>query len=538
MSKGVHEMSIGELLEDRTAEIPDKTYLYFENEEISYRDFNIRANKVGNSLLDIGLKKGDRLGVLLPNVPEILYSFFGAAKIGLIVVPINTGFVAAPEELKYVINNSGLEVVITYKDFFKSVQDILKDCPAIKKIICVEIQDVPEIEPFSKLLEGSPDSPAIKVSKEDLVANMYSSGTTGRPKGVLQAQETFIKSGEWWNNGLKITSEDRCMAMFPFFHANSLVYETFGTLVARASLIMIPIFSASKFWGQVRRYKATQCNSAGSIVAMLYTQPPSDNDADNTLRVMFSGINSGFERDFEKRFGVTIVGGFGLTEVPACTLINIDRVHEREDIPPDKKGEFIGWEQSGMKMKVCDDDGNEVPSNVIGELAVWHPGTVMKGYWKDPKRTAETLKDGWLFTGDNGYRDDKGRFFFVDRKKDMIKRSGENIASAEVERVLNEHPKVQETAVIGVPDPFAGEEVKAYVILNPGVEATPEELIDWCMNKLAYFKLPRYIEFRDSFPRPVAIPKVLKIELRAEKSDLTEGSFDMKAYIKEKRKRG
>jgi len=252
---------------------------------------------------------------------------------------------------------------------------------------------------------------------------------------------------------------------------------------------------------------------------MLLSQPETEMDKGHTLRIALSGIWTSLETitESERRYGFTILTGYSLTESMIATGDGLDCLDKRKPLS-------IGYAWPEVEMKVVDNNGKEVLHGTQGEFIFKSPA-FMKGYFKNPETTAETIKDGWLYTGDIGYEDEDGCFWFCDRKKDMIKRRGENVATAEVEDVLNIHPKVLESAVIGVPDPYAEEEVKAYIRLKPSEAVPPEEIIEWCRERLSYFKVPRYIEFREDFPRGT-LDKILKRALREEKADLTEGCYD------------
>jgi carnitine-CoA ligase len=515
-------ISMRELLEKRARENPDKVYVIFEPDiQITYGAFNMKVNQVANALLRWGIRKGDRVGLFVKNCPEFLYVYFAVAKIGAIMVPMNTGY--PPDELAYAITHSEQVLLFASAHLQETVQKAKPKCPLLKEVIYTGIEETPGQQKFYEFIHGaSPGLEKSDVAPDDIISICYTSGTTARPKGVMLTQRIYILAGEFWCDAMECTPSDRLMGFFPLFHANVGVYVVMGAMVNNASAIILETFSPSQHWEKARKFGATEFNGLGSILAMLYAQPATPKDKENPVRVTINGINVGsIKEGFESRFGLTILDGYSLTE---CLAGTVERMKDLSTRHP-KRLYCIGRAADRTEIRIVNDEGTEAAVGEVGEIMLKGP-TVCRGYWKDPETTAKTIRDDWLHTGDSAKRDPEGYLYFADRKKDMIKRRGENIASAEVERALNSHPKIQESAVIGVPDIYADEEVKAYIIVKPGEKLSPEEIIEYCLDYLEPFKIPRYIEFRTSFPRPAAIPKILKTELRQEKPDLTAGCYD------------
>lgn len=507
--------SMGELLEKRAKENPDKTYVLFEPDiEISYGMLDSKVNQVANSLLKWGVRKGDRVGLYMKNCPEFLYLYFATAKIGAIMVPMNFGYPS--EELQYAINHSELPILFASSHLQNTVRAAIPNCPGLKNVVFAGNEETIGFQKLDDFIDNASSDPVkADVTSEDIVSICYTSGTTARPKGVMLRQRSYLLAAEFWTRPMECTSADRLMGFFPLFHANVGVYVIMGAMYKNASAVILETFSINQHWDKVRKYGVTEFNTVGSILAMIYSQPETPRDKDNPVRVIMNGINAGaIKEQFENRFDLKIIDVYSLTEFLTGTAEKLEHLPSRT-----KKRLFtIGRPADGIELKVLGDEGKETAPSEVGEIMLKGPA-LTAGYWKDPETTSKAIQDGWFRTGDNAYRDEEGFLYFADRKKDMIKRRGENIASGEVERVLNSHPKIQESAVIGVPDLYADEEVKAFIILKPGETLSPEDIIDYCLDHLVPFKVPRYIEFRTSFPRPAAIAKVLKTELRKENPD-------------------
>jgi crotonobetaine/carnitine-CoA ligase len=359
-----------------------------------------------------------------------------------------------------------------------------------------------------------------QVKPEDVSMLVYTSGTTGNPKGVMITHQMYAAAGQGFAAWTGSTSEDRFFTCLPYYHANSQYYSTMGSLAAGASLVLVDRFSATRFWDQVRDSRATVVNFIGMMMPVLLKQPPTARDRENSVRLFYGSPALAPEllSEFEGRFGARVLIGFGLTETCYGTIERLGEVHRAGS-----SGK-VRWHPDPRflnQLRIVD-GGKEVPAGTVGEITLSNPA-VMPGYWRDPARTEEALRDGWLYTGDLGRLDEEGHLYFVDRKKDVVRRRGENISSQEVEDVIKRHPRVLDCAVIAVPSELGEDEVKAYVV--PRSSLTPEEVVYWCAERLAYFKVPRYVELRQDFPRTPTL-RVRKDLLRQEREDLTSGCFD------------
>lgn len=534
------EMTIGELVDRAAARDPDKVYLHYGSHRVTYREFREHILRTAGMFRDLGVEHGDRVCVLLPNGLEILYTWMGLARLGAICVPINTAYRQA--EAAYIIGNAEAKVLVSHDTLMDVAQEAAQICPSLQSMVVVgEGETDSGWQDFWSLLErAAPLSPeeTERVRPEDLSMLVYTSGTTGNPKGVMISHRMYVAAGQGFATWTGSTSEDRFFTCLPFFHANTQYYSTMGSLAVGASLAVADRFSASRFWEQVRESKATVVNFIGMMMPVLLKQPPSTGDQDNSVRVFYGAPALALDllAEFEERFGANVIIGFAMTEscYGAVERLGQPRRGGSSGLPrwhPDPRFE--------NELRIVGDDGNPVPVGEPGEIVLRSPA-VMPGYWRDPDRTQETLRAGWLHTGDMGKRDEDGYLYFIDRKKDVVRRRGENISSQEVEDVIKRHPAVMDCAIIAVPSELGEEEVKAYVVPRPapsqpcgegsgGEEHTtalkPEDVVYWCAEHLAYFKVPRYVEIRDDLPRTPTM-RVRKDVLRQEREDLTAGCFD------------
>ncbi len=514
--------NIRNVIELKVAQFADKPFIVFEDRtgtviEYTYRQMDEMVNKYANILLARGVKKNDKVIVHLSNSPEYLFSWFALAKIGAVMIPTN--IFSGAFEMEYYVEFSESVAVITEPNYMEMFATILPKCPRVKNVLLARTAPIypntklyPQATVIADVLKDIPaEVPPVAIDGEDDLMMLFTSGTTARPKAVQLTHANALFAGmfgaQWW----KVVPEDRHFIVLPLFHVNGQFISVMPTLTAGATLIMAEQFSASKYMEQARRHRATTTSLVAATVNMILAQPASELDGKNSFRLVMYAIAIPDEKwdEFETRFRVRLCDLWGMTETLAATTMNpVDGVMKKN---------CIGIPRIGNNLKVIDETGKEVPPGTIGEIVVQGvPGrTIMKGYFKNPEATGDTIRDGWLYTGDNAYMDEDGYFHFVDRKKDMIKRGGENVAAIEVEFVISMHPKVKEVSVIGVPDPVRDEAIMAMIILNEGQACEPKEIIDWCADKLAKFKVPSFVEFRAEFPK-TSIGKVQKNILRKE----------------------
>ena len=494
--------TLASALEDKARRFADKPFLFFEGAAgeregpWSWAEFDRDVDRAVHFLRERGVEPGDTVNLHLGNCPEFLLFWMAAAKIGAVMVPTNPVSTAA--EMEYILAHSEARLAITEAQYAGALHSVRARCP--------RLGDVIECRPAASVLGGMPDrAPDPAVQSSDEVSMQYTSGTTSKPKGVLLTHANYVYGGEVMAKAMRVGPEDRHLVVLPLFHAGAQLHAFLPMLLSGGSVALVERFSASRFVEQAIRYEATLAALFAGPIRMLLAQPRSERDRATRLRAVSYAQNITLAQwnEWHARFGARLMQIWGMTETMSLPLMH------PLDLPP--KPLAMGMPALGYECRVVDDDGRPVPPGTVGELVVAGiPGvTLMKGYFKNPQATAEALRDGWLHTGDQAVMDEDGWFFFVDRKKDMIKRAGENVSASEVEEVLKEHAAVFDAAVVGVADAVRDQAIKAYVILKEGAGATDAELIAWCRARLSAFKVPEEVEFRDSFPR-TSVGKIQK----------------------------
>ena len=502
--------TLTELLQARVQRGPSDPLLIFHDRVFTYGDFQHEVNRVANAFLRLGVQTGDKIAIFLPNCPEFLIVVFAAAEIGAIFVPINTAFSAG--EAGYVLDHSDSSYLITAQLYLPLVEQIRGSCPHLKRVISLRKDREPDCLVWDEFLHGaSTDLPLTAVRPDEIASITYTSGTTDRPKGVMLTQFAYGFAPQKRAEALGWNERDRAIVMLPLFHVNALCHIALAMISIGGSILLREKFSASHFWDDVREYRVTTSSLMRTIPNILLNRAEKPDDANNPLRLVVALLPPELHLRFEERFDLTVIPSYSLTEDILSILGSLDRTRR-------KLGSCgLPVAPEVHKLRILDETGSAVLPSQLGEIVKQSP-TVMKGYYKNSAATSEALKGGWLHTGDLGYLDDDGFLYFVDRKKDMVKRGDENISAEEVERVLNSHPLIAESAVIGVPDPIRQEEVQAYIVLKPPATpetVPPEEIWAFCKQHLAAFKVPRYIEYRESLPKTPS-SKIQKSLLREE----------------------
>jgi len=485
-------------LQASRAERSPKPALFFGDQAFTYADLDAASGAVAARLGALGISEGDVVGLMLPNAPALVVHVFGVLQVGATVLPLNPAL--TPRELVLVLEDSRAKAIVTIEDLAPKVESFSAGSPALRQVIAADPPKPVEISGTHRRSRpgGAPDGTAFL---------LYTAGTTGRPKGVMLTHRNVLANTSQVAERTGITAADRVLHVMPLFHANGLMNNTILPLRAGASIVLRPRFDLGEFWGVVRAFSPTYFTAVPTVFARL--MDAWDGTADpSSLRFVRTGaapMSVALQQQVEERLGVPVIVSYGLTEATCTCTMN--------PVGPERRLGSVGPALVSQRLEVLDVDGRPVKPAEVGEVAVQGPN-VMAGYLNAPDATAEVLGNGWLHTGDLGYLDPDGFLFLTDRKKELIIRGGENISPREVEDVLVAHPAVADVAVIGVPSRELGEEVAAFLVARAGREVDVDELLAFCRERLARFKIPRHIHVVPALPT-TSVGKVDKAHLRA-----------------------
>lgn len=534
------EKTLQDLLVETATKVPDKVVIHFMGKELTYQELYDSARKFANYLQSLGLEKGDRVAIMLPNTPQAVISYYGALLAGGIVVQTNPLY--TERELEYQMKDSGskflvcLDILLPRASNVKPNTDLehiivtgIKDyLPFPKNLIYPFIQKreynivvKPEHKGDTHVWKRVLESASVEYKahdynpKEDIALLQYTGGTTGFPKGVMLTHYNLVANCQMCEKWLYKTKygEEVVLGILPFFHVYGMTTVMNLSIMMAQKMVLIPKLDIEGLLKTIDKQKPTLFPGAPTIYIALLNHPELEKYDLSSIEACISGsapLPIDVQQKFEKVTGGRLVEGYGLTETSPVTHSNFvwgDRITGTIGVP---------WPDTDAKI-VKDDTMEEVEIGEVGEIAVKGP-QVMKGYWNREEDTKNTLKDGWLLTGDMGYMSEDGYFHVVDRKKDMIIASGYNIYPREVEEVLYEHEDIQEAVVAGIPDPYRGETVKAYVVLKEGSTVTEEQLNEFCRQHLAAYKVPKLYEFRSELPK-TAVGKILRRQLVDEEKE-------------------
>ncbi|MBI2208415.1 long-chain-fatty-acid--CoA ligase [Candidatus Woesearchaeota archaeon] len=477
-----------------------KAAIEFDNNEVTFDEVNKRANEVANALSKAGIGKGDRVAIFLSNSMELVYFFVGALKNGSIVVPMNISFKGM--EVKYMLNDSGAKAVLTDKETLPIIKNVLPELKGLKHIItagCSEFTD------FNDFISGASDGePGVEINGEDGSIIFYTSGTTGRSKGALLSHRNMESDLDALKEAWRLTDKDRLLLALPLYHIHGLGVALCGSFYNGYSLVLRKRFDAEETLKLIQDKKCTLFMGVPTMyIKILEVNEKYDT---SSMRLFISGsapLSAETFKEFKEKFGHNILERAGMSE----TNMNFSNPYHGK-----RKPGTVGLPLKGVKVKIVGKNFREVPKGREGDILIKGPN-VFKGYWNAPEKTKESFHDGWFITGDVGKIDNDGYITFLGRSKDLIISGGLNIYPAEVEEVVNSHPAVLESAIIGVPDKYFGEAVKVFVVLKKGKKAAEEEIIAYCKEKLASYKKPKYVEFIDALPKN-SMGKVQKNVLR------------------------
>ncbi len=506
-------MIIADILRRQCTLRPNAVAMTYAGKETTYAQMGDRVNRAANALRELGVKKGDRVAVLSQNCNQFVELYFANGKLGSVTTPLNYRLTAT--ELEFIINNSEAVALIVQDDFVPTIAGIKHLLPNIKHYITIggSHQGYREYEEW--IAGSSPAESGALIDENDLIWLMYTSGTTGRPKGAMITHRNLMTNVMQVALEFRVEAGDRSLIVAPIYHAAAVI-TSMSALAGGATLVIKKDFIPPEVVHAFNEEGVTHSLLVPAMILFLLNMPGIEKVNFGTLRYVIYGASAiplEVLRQAMQLFKCNFVQGFGQTESTAVLTMLAAADHVL-DGPPEKvrRLESCGREIFGTEVRIVDEQGNPLPPGQVGEI-IGRGDQVMKGYWKLPEATTETLKDGWLHTGDLGEMDEEGYIYIKDRIKDMIVSGGENVYPREIEEVLFSHPDIADAACIGVPSDQWGEEIKAIVVLKPGAKTTADDVMAYCKGKLAGYKRPRSVDFAEALPKNPS-GKVLKRELR------------------------
>jgi len=530
------EITLNEMLEDAARKYPDAPCTIFKGARITYREMNELTDRLAAGLVDLGIKKGDRVGIFMPNTPQFVLAYFAILKAGAVGVAINPLY--APREIEHQVNDAGIEVMLAMSNFYNLVKKVQPNTK-IRTVVVTNLKEtLPPVLAFLfsltkekkggfrvNLAEGDQwmqdliarhkpeDRPKLDIGPDDVALFQYSGGTTGISKGAIAMHRNLVANAiqiRTWIVNAEDGKEITLMAI-PLFHVYGMVAGMLFSIRAGAAMVMVPNPRDVKdVLENIQKYKATVFPGVPTMYNAINNHPDVLAGKYNigSIKGCISGsapLMRETKEKFEALTGGSLREGYGLSEAPTATHCN--------PVLGENRTGSIGLPFSDVDCRIIslDDEVTEMPVGEIGELVIKGP-QVFKGYHNMPTETTNTLREGWLYTGDIARVDEDGYFYIVDRKKELIKPGGFQVWPREVEEVISAHPKVLEVGVAGIPDPYRGETVKAWVVVKPGETLSEDEIKNWCKDRIAKFKVPTHIEFRNELPK-TTVGKILRREL-------------------------
>jgi len=526
---------IHRLLEDSAAKVPNQDIALFYGRHFNYRSVNEAAGRFAAGMRALGVKVGDRVGLLLPNSPQYLVAYYGLLKAGIIVVPLNP--LSTERELIYHISDSGTETIITLPMFLEKVLTLRKQTP-LKRVIYSRLADY--LPPPLSLIQGLRETSMLRKARkldgavltswrevlradpiatsensnpESMAVLIYSGGTTGVAKGIMLSHYQCVANAHQIVAWGQMTGEGRILAVLPLFHGFGMSVTMNAPVLAGGAIVLIPRFSAKAVLSAIQKERPDFFIGVPTMFAAFNNLPDVGNYDLSSLKGIFVGaapLTKAIKDGFEARTGGRMIEGYGLTESVTAIMANPYKGQHKVG--------SIGIPFSDVDMKIVSlEDGKprrDLPPGELGEIILRSP-TLMLGYYKNEEDTRNTIIDGWLYTGDIGYMDEDGYFYITDRKKDLIIVGGFNVFPREIDELLYQHPKIKEGICVGVPDTYKGERIKVFVVLKDGETATAEEIIMYFRGRLTPYKVPSEVEFRQELPKSM-IGKILRRALREE----------------------
>jgi len=533
------------LLENSVKDFPDKPAIIFLGKKITYRELGSLVNRFATALYNLGIRKGDVVGLYLPNMPQFVIAYYGALKIGAVATGISPLFVE--RELEFQLSDSEAKAIVLLDALFPRFKKVWEKTKVkfaivarlgeympslkaflgklLKKIPTAEVPRQPNVYFFKELVEKTPEQPpSVEINpEEDLAVLQYTGGTTGLPKGAMLTHMNLVSNAIGCSAWLQAKrGEDTGLSVLPFFHIYGMTVAMNFTIYAGATMVLLPRFDVVEVLKSIQKYKVTLFPGVPTMYALIVDHPEAKKYNLRSVKFCISGaapLPPEVQKKFMEMTGAVLVEGYGLTEASPVTHCN--------PLDPTMKTVKIGsigipWPDTDAKIVDVETGTREMPVGEVGELVVKGP-QVMKGYWKRPEETSEVLRNGWLYTGDLGKMDEDGYFYITDRKKDLIKYKGYSVYPRELEDILYEHPAVKLAAVVGKPDPVSGEIPKAFIVLREGAMATEEEIMKFVNERVAPYKAIREVEFRKELPMSM-VGKVLRRVLKEEELKKTQAA--------------
>jgi long-chain acyl-CoA synthetase len=491
-------LNLASIVAESAAKVPDLPAIRLGDAELTYAALDELSARMATLLTARGLEPGDRVGVMLPNVPQFPVAYYGVLRAGGVVVPMNV--LLKRREIAFYLEDSGAKLLLAWHGFCEEARGGAEDAGV----------DLIEVEPESfaaMLAEHEPTPGLAETAADDTAVILYTSGTTGKPKGAELTHANLFRNADVSSRTTsEIAAGDVVFGGLPLFHSFGQTVSMNASLMVGACLTLVPKFDPGEALETMQRDRVTHFYGVPTMYGALLHHPERESYDTSALRTCITGGASmpvEVLRGFEQAFGAIVLEGYGLSETsPVSSSNHPDR---------ERKPGSIGTPLEGVEMKVFDEDDNEVAQGEVGEIVI-RGHNIMKGYWQRPDATAEAMRGGWFHSGDMAKVDEEGYFYIVDRKKDLIIRGGYNVYPREVEEVLYEHPKIREAAVIGVPHDQWGEEIGAAVVLHEGEELEPEEISAYVKERIAAYKYPRLVWFLEELPKgPTG--KILKREI-------------------------
>lgn len=505
-----HDYTLHGAFASRAQRDPQRTFMLYGTKTWSWAAFDAAVGRAARTLRARGIASGDRMGVMGTNSDGHVILLFALARIGAIMVPVNPEF--GVQEARYVLHHAEVSAVAASGTTLDTAREACEGLTRPPRFMLLD-GERDDVSSLYNLMQSAPEAALPhNVSPDATCLIVYTSGTTGFPKGAMHSQRSFVTGGEAFVQRVWLQDDDRLMIVLPLFHINALFYSVAGTLAAGASMVIVPRFSASTFWQTAVESGATEVNIIEAIGTILKNRPRGEFRPEHRIRKAY-GVRESVAETFRNEFGIPhLIGGYGMTEIPGVTCNPFEGPQKPGSMGP--VGRHPDPARPWAECRVVDESGRDVAGGEIGELIVRTP-IVMQGYFRDSEQTRAAFRDGWFLTGDLVKRDADGYFYFVSRKKDIIRRRGENIAGAELDRVIGAHPAVHEAAAIAVPSELGEDEILVAVVPRAGQAVSAEEIAQWCRERLAAMKVPRYVAVVDELPH-TPTHKVAKAVMRSD----------------------